>query len=49
MFQSGKTNDIYMAERSIAYTRYGDRDIYKDKIYKEHSNREYRSQVNALI
>ena len=33
-----------MAERPIAYTRYGDRDIYKDKIYKEHSNRGYRSQ-----
>jgi len=44
LFQSGKSDDICMAERPIAYTRYGDRDIYKDKIYKEHSNRGYRSQ-----
>nr|WP_195455033.1 hypothetical protein [Ruminococcus sp. 1001713B170207_170306_F5] len=33
-----------MAERPVAYTRYGDRDIFKDKIHAEHSNKGYRSQ-----
>lgn len=36
----------YMARKSHcnAYTRYGDRDIFKDKIHAEHSNKGYRSQ-----
>mgnify|MGYP005773948659 FL=1 len=33
-----------MAERPVAYTRYGDRDIFKNKIHAEHSNKGYRSQ-----
>ena len=33
-----------MAEDPVAYIRYGDRDIYKDKIKKEYSNKDYRSQ-----
>lgn len=36
--------DRYMAEQPRAYTRYGDRDIFKNKIYAEHSNKGYRSQ-----
>lgn len=35
---------IHMIEPPTAYTRYGDRDIFKDKIYKEHTTRGYRSQ-----
>lgn len=38
------TGDIYMAEEPQAYTRYGDRDIFKNKIHKEHTNKGYRSQ-----
>ncbi|MDE6873669.1 MAG: hypothetical protein K2P87_04345 [Lachnospiraceae bacterium] len=34
----------YMAEIPVAYIRYGDRDIYKNKIKKEYSNKGYRSQ-----
>lgn len=37
-------SDNCMAERPVAYTRYGDRDIYKNKIHVEHSNKGYRSQ-----
>lgn len=37
-------SDIYMAETPQAYTRYGDRDIFENKIHKEHSNKGYRSQ-----
>lgn len=33
-----------MKEPPVAYTRYGDRDIFKDKIRQEHSNKGYRSQ-----
>lgn len=44
IFLFDDSKDICMAEQPIAYTRYGDRDIYKNKIYKEHSNRGYRSQ-----
>lgn len=32
------------SEEPIAYTRYGDRDIYANKIREEHTNRGYRSQ-----
>lgn len=35
---------LEFAENPIAYTRYGDRDIYKDKIHEEHTNKGYRSQ-----
>lgn len=43
-FPDEKEADINMAERPIAYTRYGDRDIFKGKIHKEHTNKGYRSQ-----
>lgn len=33
----------YMAEPPVAYIRYRDRDIYKNKIKKEYSNKGYRS------
>ena len=33
-----------MEEPPVAYTRYGDRDIFRDKIHKEHTNKGYRSQ-----
>lgn len=33
-----------MAEPPVAYTRYGDRDIFKEKIRTEHTNKGYRSQ-----
>lgn len=35
---------IMFDEEPIAYTRYGDRDIYSDKIREEHTNKGYRSQ-----
>lgn len=35
---------IRMVEEPKAYTRYGDRDIFKGKIESEHSNKGYRSQ-----
>lgn len=42
---SGKSDAIgTMEERPVAYTRYGDRDIFGDKIHKEHTNKGYRSQ-----
>ena len=34
----------YIAETPVAYTRYGDRNIFQDKIYVEHTNKGYRSQ-----
>lgn len=37
-------SDVFMAEAPVAYTRYGDRNIYKGKIKAEHSNKGYRSQ-----
>lgn len=36
--------DMHIAEKPIAYTRYGDRDIFGGKIYTEHSNKGYRSR-----
>lgn len=43
-FPEEKDDDICMAEPPVAYTRYGDRDIFKGKIHKEHTNKGYRSQ-----
>lgn len=43
-FPDSKDQPIHMEERPIAYTRYGDRDIYEDMIYTEHTNKGYRSQ-----
>ena len=43
-FPQNYTEPIFMAEDPVAYTRYGDRDIYKNKIHKEHTNKGYRSQ-----
>lgn len=43
-FPDDNTQDIFMEETPQAYTRYGDRDIFKDKILKEHTNKGYRSQ-----
>lgn len=37
-------NTCIMAELPIAYTRYGDRNIFKGKIRAEHTNKGYRSQ-----
>lgn len=45
MFPSSDENSrCYMADVPIAYTRYGDRDIFQDRIHVEHSNKGYRSQ-----
>lgn len=46
IFASVKEKDPlhYIAEAPVAYTRYGDRDIFDDKIHVEHSNKGYRSQ-----
>lgn len=42
---SGTSDSIgAMEERPVAYTRYGDRDIFGNKIHKEHTNKGYRSQ-----
>lgn len=43
-FQNTPGEEYSMAEPPQAYTRYGDRDIFKDKIKKDHSNKGYRSQ-----
>lgn len=43
-FKENATEDAYLAEPPVAYTRYGDRDIFGNKIYREHTNRGYRSQ-----
>lgn len=34
----------FIAEQPVAYTRYGDRNIFTDQIRVEHSNKGYRSQ-----
>lgn len=44
IFPQDAASDMRMAEEPVAYTRYGDRDIFKGKIHKEHSNKGYRSQ-----
>lgn len=44
IFPENKEQDKYMVEKPIAYTRYGDRNVFKDKIHMEHSNMGYRSQ-----
>lgn len=41
---SQNQQDMYIAEEPVAYIRYGDRDIFNDKIHKEYSNKGYRSQ-----
>lgn len=45
-FKSEKEDkEHYIAEPPVAYTRYGDRDIFdEEKIHAEHSNKGYRSQ-----
>lgn len=44
-FSSDGVNcECRMVEPPVAYTRYGDRDIFKNKIRTEHSNKGYRSQ-----
>ena len=43
-FQTKATSEAYLAEPPVAYTRYGDRNIFGDKIYREHTDRGYRSQ-----
>lgn len=43
-FSGENMKECYMDEPPKAYTRYGDRDIFADKIEKEHSNKGYRSQ-----
>lgn len=44
LFPQNDSSDISMVELPKAYTRYGDRDIFKSKIVSEHSNKGYRSQ-----
>lgn len=46
IFEQKKEKDPlhYMAEVPVAYTRYGDRDIFDERIRVEHSNKGYRSQ-----
>lgn len=44
LFPQSSSAQVRMAEEPKAYTRYGDRDIFKGKIESEHSNRGYRSQ-----
>lgn len=44
LFPRNDSSDIRMVESPKAYTRYGDRDIFKGKIVSEHSNKGYRSQ-----
>lgn len=43
-FKNAPGEEYSMAEPPQAYTRYGDRDIFQDKIKKDHSNKGYRSQ-----
>lgn len=43
-FRDHPAEGIYLAEAPVAYTRYGDRNIFGDKIYREHTDRGYRSQ-----
>lgn len=44
LFPESDEGEILMAEPPVAYTRYGDRNIYKEKIKVEHTNKGYRSQ-----
>lgn len=44
IFPQDSSKNIHMAEEPVAYTRYGDRDIYGSKIKSEYSNKGYRSQ-----
>lgn len=44
IFPNDSSANIYMEEPPVAYTRYGDRDIFKGKIHKEYTNKGYRSQ-----
>lgn len=44
IFPNDKNSDYHMEEPPKAYIRYGDRDIYGNKIKKEYSNKGYRSQ-----
>ena len=46
LFESSEfhADECFIAEAPVAYTRYGDRDIFTDKIHVEHSNKGYRSQ-----
>ena len=57
LFEASETpeHQCYIAEAPVAYTRYGDRDIFTDKIHVEHSNKGYRSQhyiiflINTIV
>lgn len=44
MFPQIKGQPVSMAEPPVVYTRYGDRNIFKDKIRTVHTNKGYRSQ-----
>lgn len=44
LFPNNHLSDKHIAEDPVAYIRYGDRDIYKDKIHLDYSNKGYRSQ-----
>lgn len=44
LFPYSGQKTAFMAESPVAYTRYGDRNIFKNKIHTEHTNKGYRSQ-----
>lgn len=43
-FPGGSKDEYGMVEDPIAYIRYGDRDIFQERIRREHTNKGYRSQ-----
>ena len=44
IFPAEGNGSLFMKEEPVAYTRYGDRDIFRDKIHAEYTNKGYRSQ-----
>lgn len=44
LFVNSQDEKVKLAEKPVAYTIYGDRDIFKDRIHREYSNKGYRSQ-----
>ncbi len=43
-FPESSKEECRIVEQPKAYTRYGDRDIFHNKIHREHTNKGYRSQ-----
>lgn len=44
-----KDSRYYMKEVPEAYIRYGDRDVFRNKIHTQYSNRGYRSQHYVIV